>query len=433
MADFDVIIVGAGIAGSTAAYKLASEGTDVLLVDRATSPGAKNLSGGVFYGRVLADLIPGFYDEAPIQRRITRNSVVFLRDCDALTIDYSSRAFAGSAEEPANGFSVLRAEFDAWLARKAESAGATLVPGILVDGLLLEGGACKGIVADGEEMTSECVIVADGVNSTLTQMLGQRDSFGIANMGVGVKQVYELGEDVINERFRCRPGEGVAYGILGDCTGGMPGGCFLYTNATSVSVGLVVHVDHLAESRRRPYEMLDAALANPEIARMIEGGKLVEYGAHMVCEGGMANLPKSLWGDGWMIAGDAAGFAANNGFVVRGMDFAAASGLFAAQAALGAKAAGDWSQAGLSSYGKMLDDSFVMEDMKTYAKASALMKDEHLYTTLNDLANNVFAGVYRQDSRPKKNLSSIACSAVRGSDMGLFGLGSLAWKAVRSL
>lgn len=433
MADFDVIVVGAGIAGCTAAYKLASEGAEVLLVERAARPGSKNLSGGIFYGRVLPDLIPDFYEEAPIERRIVRNVVTFLgQDC-AVNIDHADRSFAGNGQCPPNGFSVLRASFDNWLAEKAEEAGAVLVPGIRVDSLILEGNRCKGIVADGEEMTAECVIVADGINSTLSEALGQRSGFDIHAMGVGVKYLYELGEEEINRRFRCHAGEGVAYGILGDATEGIPGGGFVYTNRDTVSVGLVMHIDHLAESWKTPYDLLERFVENPEIASLVEGGKLIEYGAHMVAEGGAVNLPKSLYGDGWMIVGDAAGFAANNGFTVRGMDFAAKSGLLAAQAALEAKATGDWSAAALSRYEKLVNDSFIGADMKTYGKAPVLMKDGRLYTNMVSLATGLFSDLYGQNSVPKQNLAQIAKSNLKTSGVGMKGVASIGWKAVKSL
>lgn len=433
MADFDVIVVGAGIAGSTAAYKLASEGLEVLLVERANTPGEKNLSGGIFYGRVLPDLIPDFYEEAPIERRIVRNVITFTRAGDAFSLDYSNRAFAGEGEAPANGFSVLRAKFDAWLAEKAEEAGASLVPGICVDGLIIEGGVCRGVVAAGEEMTADCVIVADGINSKLTEMLGARKGFDIHDMGVGVKYLYQLDEATINDRFRVESGEGAAYGIMGDVSEGIPGGGFLYTNEDTLSVGLVVHVDHLAESGKKPYDVLDHMVANPEIARLLEGAELIEYGAHMVAEGGARNLPASLCGDGWMIAGDAAGFAANNGFTVRGMDFAAMSGLLAAEAAIEAKRAGDWSKATLSSYQQKIDASFVKKDMDAYAGAPSFMKDERVYDELVGMVCSIFAGVYRQDGAPKQNMLPILMDSVKGSGMGLLALGKLGLKAVRSL
>jgi electron transfer flavoprotein-quinone oxidoreductase len=55
---FDVIIVGAGVAGSTAAYLLAKQGLEVVLIERGPYPGSKNLSGGVLYGRILEQIFP---------------------------------------------------------------------------------------------------------------------------------------------------------------------------------------------------------------------------------------------------------------------------------------------------------------------------------------------------------------------------------------
>ncbi|MDO4289628.1 MAG: FAD-dependent oxidoreductase [Eggerthellaceae bacterium] len=432
MSDFDVIVIGAGIAGSAAAYKLASEGADVLLVDRA-DPGSKNLSGGILYGRTLHDLIPDFADQAPVERLISRNDIMMLRENDALTIAYDNVGFAGGEGAPPNGCSVLRAKLDPWLAEQAEEAGASLVTDILVDRLLMEGDRCTGVVAGDDEMTADCVIVADGINSKMAEALGARKGFDIHDMGVGVKYLYRLDEQTVSERFCCREGEGVAYGVMGACTEGIPGGGFLYTNRDSVSVGLVVHIDHLAESGKTPYDLLDAMVANPAVARLLEGGTLVEYGAHMVAEGGARNVPKALSGPGWMIVGDAAGFAANNGFTVRGMDFAAASGVLAAECALAAKQAGDFSAASLSAYDKAVAASFVGRDMETYGGAPSFMKDGRVYSNLVDLACGLFECVYRQDGTPKRNMLAYAKDAVKGADLGLIETGRIAWKAVKSL
>jgi electron transfer flavoprotein-quinone oxidoreductase len=433
MPDFDAIVVGAGVAGCSAAYKLAHEGADVLLVERAEVPGSKNLSGGILYGRVLPDLLPNFYEEAPIERKITRNVVMFLAAKRAFSIEYSDRAFAGDEDVPANGVSVLRGRFDGWLAEKAEAAGASLVTGICVDSLIMEQGVCKGILAGDEQMTANCVIVADGINSKLTEALGQRKGFGIHEMGVGVKQVYRLEEKIIDERFCCNSGEGVAYGIMGDCTQGIPGGGFLYTNKDTLSVGVVVHMDHLAESKKKPYNILDHMLANPEIATLLRGAELVEYGAHMVAEGGRMNLPDSLLGDGWMIAGDAAGFASNNGFTIRGMDFAALSGILAAECVIGAMKKDSFSKKVLSTYKQMVDDSFIGKDMSTHAGAPSFMKSECVYNELVDIACGTFGNLYTQNGTPKKNLLSILRGAIKDSNLGLIKLGRIGLKAVKSL
>ena len=106
--DFDVIVIGGGVAGSVAAYTLAGLGHEVLLIERAMEPGSKNLSGGVFYCRVMEQIFPDFIDEAPIERRITRNVVSLLNDSSAVNIDYWDQRLA----EPVNAVTVLRAKLD---------------------------------------------------------------------------------------------------------------------------------------------------------------------------------------------------------------------------------------------------------------------------------------------------------------------------------
>ena len=76
--DFEVIVIGAGIAGCVAAYQLARQGRSVLLIERGEAPGSKNLSGGVLYSRGIQQVFPDFLAEAPVERRITRNYISFL-------------------------------------------------------------------------------------------------------------------------------------------------------------------------------------------------------------------------------------------------------------------------------------------------------------------------------------------------------------------
>ena len=122
--DFDVVVVGAGPAGSAAALVLARAGKRVCLLERGPFPGSKNMYGGVVYGRILDTLVPSWWDEVPVQRWVTRRGTVVMTDTQALTIDYRTTAWG---EAPYNGCTTLRPDFDAWLASKATDAGATLV------------------------------------------------------------------------------------------------------------------------------------------------------------------------------------------------------------------------------------------------------------------------------------------------------------------
>ena len=163
----------------------------------------------------------------------------------------------------------------------------------------------------------------------------------LGNFALGIKEVIALDSGVINERFNLEGDEGAARLFVGEVTRGKFGGGFLYTNRESVSLGIVVGIEDAAEERL-PIEvpaLLDAFKERPEIAPLIRGGSTVEYSAHIIPEGGFKAIG-NLCGNGILVAGDAAGLALNIGFTVRGMEYALASGYFAAQTVMKAKEAG---------------------------------------------------------------------------------------------
>lgn len=427
---YEVIIVGGGVAGLAAAYQLASAGTEVVLVERGDYAGSKNLSGGILYSRVLDQLIPEWWEEAPVERHITNHLTTLMDKEDFFNLEYRGNSLG---QTPYNAVSVLRAKFDRWLAEKAEEVGAMIVTGVKVEKVIKEGNRVVGISTGEEEMLADVVIAADGINSFIAKDAGLRGEFELKHLAVGTKALIELPREVIEERFRLTGEEGAAYAILGEATHGVAGGGFLYTNLETLSVGVVMQLEAMVKAKVKPSEVLNDMLQHPMVAPLVKDGKMVEYGAHLTAEGGVHMMPPKLYTDGMLIAGEAGGFLINSGLVLRGMDLAIGSGMAAAQAVLEAKNKGDYSAATLSAYQGYLDTSFVMKDMKLYSKAPIFMENDRLYKKYSRMVNHFFNKAYTHNLIPKEHLMKTAQKALKDSDLSIFDLMKDGIKGVKAL
>jgi electron transfer flavoprotein-quinone oxidoreductase len=426
--DFDVIVIGAGVAGCVTAYQLAQEGHSVVIIERGEAPGSKNLSGGVLYSRVMEEVFPDFLTEAPIERKITRNYIQFLNGSSAIGIDYQDSRLA----DPVNAVTVLRAKLDAWLAEKCEEVGVFLMPGVRVDRVLTEGGKVVGVQAGEDELRARVVVAADGVNSFIAREMGLRHKEPMNHLAVGVKAVVSLPEETIRERFHLTGDEGVAYAVVGDCTKGVGGGGFLYTNKDSLSIGLVLRLDDVTSKGHSSTELFDHFISHPFIAPFLEGGELAEYGCHLVAEGGMEMIGE-ISTDGLVVVGDAAGLTLNTGLTVRGMDLATASGIAAAKGIHAALAAGDTSKAGLEGYRKALFESFAGKDMETYAKAPAFLERERMYSQYGNLLGDILYSVFNHDLTPRRHMKDVVRAELKKSPVKMKNLMSDGLAGMRAL
>ena len=386
----DLIIVGAGLAGCAAAYTAAKAGLDTLLIERGNFAGAKNMTGGRLYAHSLEKLMPGFAEDAPLERCVTREKISFLTDTDAVTMEYA----APKAHDPAAlSYTVLRSTFDQWLCAKAEDAGAQLVPGVRVDDLMVRDGSVCGVRAGEEELEARAVILADGVNSLLGARLGMVNKVNPHTCAVGAKEVLAFTPEQMRDRFGCTENNGLSWLFAGMPSAGHMGGGFLYTNATSVSLGVVFGLHNAHKIQKSVPQMLEDFKNHPAIAPLVADGTLLEYSAHVVPEGGQAMIPE-LVRDGVLLAGDAAGLCLNVGYTVRGMDLAIESGRLAAEAVINAAKSQDFSAASLGSYKTSLEQSFVLKDMHLYRKLPAALDNERLFTAYPRMAAGLMADVF---------------------------------------
>ncbi|MCI7551732.1 MAG: FAD-dependent oxidoreductase [Actinomycetaceae bacterium] len=406
--DFDVIVVGGGCAGTVAAYVAAKKGKSVLLIERGEHPGSKNMTGGRLYAHSLRKLLDTYaegeveWSDIPFERKITHERIALMDPHSNFTIDFTSKELGLDGND---SYSVLRSRFDQWLADLAESAGAEIIPGIPVETLLRkEDGTVYGVRAGDDELTAHVVIDAEGTNS----LLAERD-LGVPRLephevAVGIKHVYELAPEQIEDRFLLPEGEGAAMLYVGDCTHGVVGGGFVYTNTDTISLGLVATVSELQKSNTTIYQALADFEKHPAVAPLIRGAELVEHSGHLVPEGGYDSVPEYVF-DGALLAGDTMRLVMNLGYQVRGMDFAIASGQFAAEAACEAIDREDVSAAGLATYRTKLENSFVLADLKTFRKWPHVMEEwTRLFSQYPTMVAKIFNAMFVVDGKPQEKL-----------------------------
>ncbi len=394
--ELDVVVVGAGCAGLACAYELASNGMTVAVCERGDVAGAKNLTGGRLYLEPLKDLCGDLLEGAPFERTVVSESIV-LTCGDAST---SIRLDHGVGEDRPHSVTVLRAKFDQFLADRAGEKEAFVMGEQRVDELIREDGKVVGVMVAGEEVRAKVVVAADGALSFLAVEAGLRKEREPRYFGVGVKELIKLDASVIEERFNVAPGQGAARMYLGDVTDGLPGGGFLYTNRDSISIGVVVQMDTLERRGEEDTfnDLITRFKERPDVAPLIRGYELVEYGAHLVPEGGFDALPE-LGIPGLFLVGDAAGLVLNTGNLLRGMDLAMASGVLAARSILEFREGDPGCPECLQHYKKTLAGSFVIEEMRAHRKAPKILSNERIYKVYPPAVVDMMRSLFEVDEK----------------------------------
>jgi electron transfer flavoprotein-quinone oxidoreductase len=412
LSEYQVIVVGGGFAGASASIRLAQKGVKVLLVERGDEGGAKNLSGGILWGNDLAKILPDWKATAPLERPVTSKTVGFLSEKGAsFVIDYQDP----SLKTDTLGYSVLRGRTDKWLLDQCRKAGVTVVTGVDVEALHKENGHIVGVLQGGEVTRAKCVIVADGANSRLTLQADMRHGekkLDMDHYALGVKEVLKLDRKVLEERFHTGTDGGMAAEfVIGRSDGVMAGG-FLYTNQDTLSLGVVINLRTMkGQGELTTHDIVEQFRMHPYVQSLVKGAELVEYGAHLVPEGGYAAFPQ-LVGDGVLVAGDAAGFCFSNGVVIQGMNYAVRSGICAADAVLHAIEKDDFSHVTLEKYERILEAEGIMEDFKRFKGVGKFLWNARMFQKYPDFLTATFRSLLAADG-PKQKMTKHVKKAMK--------------------
>lgn len=409
---FDVIVVGAGPAGITAALALSREGFKVAIFERGEQAGSKNMFGGMlYYTEILHKLVPGFWDEAPIERYVTQHGLIFTTETSSTSLLFSEKQFA---HPPYNGITLLRSKFDPWYARKARETGALFVPETLVNDLVYDGKKVIGVQTARENgvVYGDVVVISEGANSLLVEKAKLGKESRPRDFAVAAKEIVALPRAVIQERFNLEGDEGVSYSFVGDCIRGMEGGGFLFTNQNSLSIGVVARLSSLERQKESISEVLEVFKAHPIVRPLIADGILKEYSGHLIPEGGLKTSPR-LFGDGVLVVGDAARFLWSTGLTLQGMNFAIASGFAAAEAIQKARERNDYSEKSLAQYPSFLEKSFVLPTLKEFKKTPGFMENPRIYTIYPSIMCGVMRKILKGGDHPRKKFLKVAISEIR--------------------
>src|SRR5947209_6672686 len=378
----DVVIVGGGPAGLACALRLSQlidrhnrrnpnaqlSKENIYVLEKARELGQHSLSGALLDPRSMDELLPGWRAEAPLDAEVTEEDVYFLTEKGEFRLPLTPPPL-----QDHGNFVISINRFVKWLGEKVEQAGITVFTGFAGSELLFDGQGVIGVRTDdkgvdkrnqqksnfepGYDLKAKITILAEGPCGSLTKQLVARFNLDMdrnpQTYGVGVKELWEVPSG------RIAQGE-VIYTMGWPLTTKEYGGAWIYgSNDNIVSLGFVTGLDYV-DPRLDPQRVLQQFKRHPWVAKLLEGGKMIRYGAKSMPYGGWWAIPP-VAGDGWMLLGDSAGFL--NSARLKGIHLAIKSGMLSAETAFEALKKNDFSAAMLGNYQKKVESSWIKEEI----------------------------------------------------------------------
>jgi electron-transferring-flavoprotein dehydrogenase len=373
--EVDVLFVGAGpasLAGALRLAQLAKEGgreLEVLVIEKGGEIGNHALSGAVLDPRSLDELLPGWRDEAPVESEVTADELWYLTQGGKIKAPLVPPMLNNHGKYVASLQKLV-----VWLAGKAEAAGAQVFPAFPGQELLWDGDRVIGVrtgdkgidrhgnpkpnFEPGADILAKIVILGEGPRGTLTKQ-------AIPRLGLDdgrEPQAYACG---VKELWQCPPGSVQAGKVIHTLNFPLPsdtfGGGFIYGMKNDIlDIGLVTGLDY-KNPTTDPHNELQRYKTHPSVRKMLEGAKLIRYGAKAIPEGGLFAMPRP-YGDGLLLIGDSAGFL--NGMRLKGVHLAIKSGMMAADTAWDALQAETYDAQTLSAFELRFKESWAYGEMR---------------------------------------------------------------------
>ena len=376
----DVLIVGGGPAGLACALHLANlaerhppagkalSTENIYVLEKAREVGAHQLSGAILNPRALRELVPDFEESAPLDTPVTRDAAYYFTGAKAWKLPITPPPLRNHGN-----YVVSLNRLVKWLGGLAEKKGVNIFTQFAGRELLYDKNGIAGVITDdkgvdkngkpkdnftpGYELHARVTVLAEGPRGSLTKNLVQKlklDGLNPQVYGLGIKELWEVQPERIETGY-------VAHTLGWPLGPDIYGGGWIYgMRENRVSLGMVVALEY-HDSLFDPHEAFQKFKTHPFVRRILEGGKLVRYGAKTVPYGGWYSMPRSCYVDGGLIIGDSASLL--NSQRLKGIHTSIKSGMLAAETIYEALCAGDTSATMLSDYQRKLEESWVKKEL----------------------------------------------------------------------